>query len=856
MRLLISLLFLLVLVGATMLAPVALAKPVAEYLPAANQYDSSVPLPKSVLGWELGDWHVRHDQLVAYHEALASASNRVSIEEIGRTHEQRPLKLLTITHPDNFARLDQIRQAHIDGAADAPLVLWFGYSVHGNESSGANAGLLFAYHLAGLQAPAFDEALRNTVILIEPSINPDGLSRFAQWANMHKSTSALVADRANREHQEVWPGGRFNHYWFDLNRDWLLLTHPESEARIAQFQKWRPHVLTDFHEMGSDNTYFFQPGVPERKHPLTPEQNVELTAKLAAFHAKALDAAGRLYYSEESFDDFYYGKGSTYPDVQGAIGILFEQASSRGHLMATDNGHLSFAQGIQNQLATSLSTLEGALSIGDQLKAHRRDFFRDAGREANADRTRAWVFGDATDVTRGRRLAQIFRAHDIDVFELAKRIRAGDATFEPGSSWVIPTNQRQYRLIKAMFESRTEFQDSTFYDVSAWTLPLAFNLPYAAQTSAADLLGDALVGETAEVAVPGPAYAYALRWSDYDSPRVLADLLSNEVRVRVATKPLVAVTRQGPQRFERGTVIIASNIHQVKDLPSILQASGGGFVELTTGLTPDGVDLGSPSVEALEPVKPLIVVGPGVNATEVGEIWHLLDTRIGLPLVMVDKHRLKSTDLNDYTHVVMADGSYSDVNQEWVERLKDWIKAGGVLVSARRGAAWATEQELHKAGSADESDDKSDQADDNEAIERKPYADHADDFSKTVIGGTIVNGMLDVTHPIGYGYSREQVPLLHRGTTFLELSDNPYETVIQYADEPLLAGFLGDERKTQMAGSAALIASRSGKGAVIRFTFNPNFRGVWYGTNKLFLNALFFGQLIDNTPVPDTDKRL
>jgi len=841
------------LIAAILLMNTALAKPVQDFLPEGS-YTDAIPQPQQVLGWQLGEWHARHDQLVNYYAALASGSPRVAVETVGYSHEQRPLQLVTITHPENFERLEQMRQAHIENAADAPLVLWFGYSVHGNESSGANAAPAFAWYLAANEDPAFIETLRNTIILMEPVVNPDGLSRFAQWANMHKSLSSPVADRANREHQEVWPGGRFNHYWFDLNRDWLLLTHPESQARIAQYQKWRPHVLTDFHEMGSDATYFFQPGVPERKHPLTPEENVELTAKLGAFHARALDQAGELYYSEESFDDFYYGKGSTYPDVQGTIGILFEQASSRGHLMATVNGSLSFAQTIQNQVTTSLSTLQGSFAIADELKAHRKTFFADAAREAAADRIKAWVFGDATDPTRSRRLAEIISQHGIEVYELASRHRQNDDVFEPGSSWIVPTQQRQYRLIKSMFETRTEFADSTFYDVSAWTMPLAFGVPFQGIGQVGNLQGDPIGDSVTSPAPEQGAYAYALAWSDYNSPSILAKLLAEEIKVRAATRSFVAVTSSGPQRFERGTLIIQDREQQLFE---VLGEQAGALVALRSGLTPDGIDLGSPSMRVLEPVRPLIVVGPGVSPLEVGDIWHLLDTRVGQPLTMVDKHRLQQTDLSDYSHVVLADGNYRDLPEGWIESLYDWVNAGGVLVAQRRASAWVTEQGLHQRQPND------DDPIDAESSEQEPsedarlaYGDYSNDFSQTVVGGAIAQGEVDITHPLAYGYSRTTLPLLMRGTTFFQVSDNPYETVIAYSEQPVLAGFIGEARVEQLAGSAALLADRVGQGAVIRFNFNPNFRGVWYGTNKLFLNALYFGQLIDATPVPDTEKRL
>ena len=338
------------------------------YLPTGITYDTSVPTPRSVLGFVVGEWHVRHDQLATYMRVVAETSDRVKIEVTGRTHEQRPLLMLTISSAENLARLEEIRQAHLvlsDPAApapdtsDMPVVINLGYSVHGNEASGSNAALLVAYYLAAATGGEIERLLDNAIILLDPSLNPDGLARFAQWANMHRGR-VLMADPNHREHREGWPNGRTNHYWFDLNRDWLLAQHPESHARLEQFHRWRPNVLIDVHEMGSSSTYFFQPGVPNRKNPLTPETNVRLTEEIAGFHAEALDSLGSLYYSEETFDDFYYGKGSTYPDAHGSVGILFEQASIRGHLRSTSDGDLSFPFAIRNQLTTTLSTLSAA----------------------------------------------------------------------------------------------------------------------------------------------------------------------------------------------------------------------------------------------------------------------------------------------------------------------------------------------------------------------------------------------------------------------------------------------------------------------------------------------------------------
>jgi hypothetical protein len=293
-------------------------------------------------------------------EVLAASSDRISLKVIGYTHEKRPLLQLTITSPDNHENIEAIRQQHLRSANvaidhDSKLVVWLGHSIHGNEESGSNSSMLSAYYLAASQSEFVTTLLDEAVILHDPSFNPDGLNRHASWSNSNRSKNP-VADRNHRINNSDWPSGRTNHYLFDINRDWLPLVHPESQARIAEFHRWLPHVLTDQHERGRDG-YFFQPGVPSRQNPLTPVENLQMTRALAQYHAKAMDEAGETYFTEDDYDDFYYGKGSTYPDINGTIGILFEQPSIMGPVLERDTGLLTFSEAISNHLRTTLSTL-------------------------------------------------------------------------------------------------------------------------------------------------------------------------------------------------------------------------------------------------------------------------------------------------------------------------------------------------------------------------------------------------------------------------------------------------------------------------------------------------------------------
>ena len=766
-----------------------------------------------------------------------------------------------------------------------PAVVYLGYSIHGNEASGANASLVVAYHLASSESPEVRSLLDRMVVLLDPALNPDGLGRFAHWANMYRGTHP-VADPNDREHVEAWPGGRTNHYWFDLNRDWLLLVHPESRNRVRVFQRWRPNVLADFHEMGSRSTYFFQPGVPSRQNPLTPAENLELTREFARYHARALDRAGSLYFTEETFDDFYYGKGSTYPDVQGTVGILFEQASARGHVQEVQEGQqgrqapITFPFAIRNQAITSFSTLQAAADHRADLLAYQRSFFRDALAGAARAPVQGYVVGSAGDTARLDELVGVLRRHGIEVDRLTRSVQATDTlgearSFTPESAVIIPVRQRQARLIEALFERRTDFADTTFYDVSAWTLPLAFDLPWAelgAEAFSADLAGEA-VGEEGlatrppEAAVPaGDPVAWAFEWTGYYAPRTLERLLRAGVLARVATRPFDAETADGSRRFGDGTVIIPLGLQrdragEIRDLLATGEVEDGTAVyALTSGLTPGGVDLGSPSLRPLSEPRPMLVVGDGVASYAAGEIWHLLDHRFGVPVSLVDRSELAGPDLDRtlarYTHIILVDGRWQDLSEAETAALDGWVRDGGALIGIQAGGTWAEAAILGlgddggRGGERVPLEIEIGNGEHHHEVSR-PYASFRDDVAVPLIAGSIFETRLDRTHPLAYGYTSDLLPVFRDSTGTLAETDNPYDTPVRYVDEPLLAGYVSPENLRHLAGQPAVIATRVGRGVVVRMVDDPVFRGIWLGTSRLMLNAVFFSSAIERTEVPE-----
>ncbi len=827
---------------------VAFAMTSAQYLPADANLDASIPSPESQTGWEPGDWRIHHPALVQYLFNLAEKSDRVSIKVTGYTYEQRPLLQLVISSEENQSKLESLRKAHLkaaeSGDLDAPLVVWLGYSVHGDEASGSNAALIVAWYLAASRSEYVKELLKNTIIILDPSLNPDGLDRFSSWSNSNQSLSP-VGDKNGRIHNQAWPPGRTNHYLFDLNRDWLPLVHPESRARITEYHRWLPHVLTDHHETGHDG-YFFQPGVPTRQHPLTTPENLEMTRALASYHAKSLDSAGVMYFTEDTYDDFFYGKGSTYPDINGSIGILFEQPRVNGQVYNRDSGPLTFPETIHNQVRTSLSTLKGAYELRDELKKYQAGFFRTTQQRASRAGFQAWIIGDGNDPARALELMDIFKRHRVDYQTLSSEISAGGEVFKPGHAWVIPVKQRQFGLAQALLEIRTEFEDNTFYDISAWSLPMAYNLPFAKLTRLPDTT-DSFSPPTASVPEAG-AVAWVIPWQQLLAPSLLQDLLDADVRVRAATKPF----SMDGMAFGEGSLVLLAGIQDEDKIDTILEtlqkaaARGVNVHSYNTHLTQSGPGLGTSHFKILPNIKPLLIIGNGVRSYDAGEAWFQMDQRLGVSPVMVEMARLKKVNLNDYTHLLMVDGNYETFNKDLKGRIAVWVSDGGILIATQGAATWA-ESLCFDTDGCEENQDAEEAPD--EPSEPMTYADFDDQKAQRTIGGAIVNARVDSTHPVTFGYNNE-MPLFRKGSTLLEVSKNPFATPVRYAENPLVSGYIGSERLAEMSNQPAVIAERHGKGLVVRFANNPLFRGFWRGTERLWVNALYFGPLVGTTELP------
>ena len=823
---------------------------------AGINYDLSIPKPEDVIGHKIGDRHTRTSQIVDYYESIASVSDRVDLDDHARSHEGRRLIHAIVTHPDNHKNLENIRIENVKisdmpnqmknkNLDKMPLVAYLGFSIHGDEASGAEAAVLLLHHLAAGQGDEIDQILRNTIIIIDPMFNPDGRDRFANWANGNRGI-VPTTDTQDREHNQPWPRGRTNHYLFDLNRDWMPVTQPESQGRVKLFHHWRPQFLLDVHEMGRNSTFFFQPGIKSRTNPNTPKEGVELTYKIAPFFAKRLDDIQSMYYSEQSYDDFYYGKGSTYGDIHGSVGILFEQGSSRALETESNQGKLTYAFTVRNQYMATLGAIDGLVALRKEFLRYQREFYATSSAVATKNKIKGYLINLKENRTRVQMLVKTLQSHRVDAYTLKKPITVKGKRFNKGEAVIIPTNQPQTRFIAGVMEKVTAFEDSLFYDVSAWTLPLAFGVDYyevkqkpdaflGAKLKAMNLDGGELVGGKA-------TSAYLMPWNRYFNPKSLYSILDSGILPRITTAPFSAEVAGKSMQFKRGTIVIpvvqrdadatitAAELHRLME--KLVSEDHVQIYATNSSSTPSGPDLGGAFQGVLKKPHVALLSGAGTSAYGSGEIWHLIDNRMNIPVSRLNAENLNRNKLSKYNTIIFPDGYYSKLDSTDVNHLKEWVSSGGTLISVQSGSKWIVDNNVI----------------DEELVENQKLAlDIPYDQVRLLtgaqrIGGAIFNINIDNTHPLGYGY-RNKHPVFRRGYTFFKLSESAAANVGRYTNKPLLSGYVSEEKLAGIKDTASIIAKKQGSGHVVMFADNPAFRAFWYGTNGLLLNAIFFGHI-------------
>ena len=806
------------------------------FYPNKGSFDASIPTPEQFLGYAIGEQHTRHDRIVAYLKELDRLSDKVSFEIIGETFEHRAQVVAIFSSPENHKNLEQIRLQHLSNQTNGtnnkvPLVIHLAYNVHGNEPSSSEAALLTAYYLTASQSDQTKEWLNNMIITLDPVINPDGRDRHTHWANMHKGTPA-VADPNDREHNEIWPGGRFNHYWFDLNRDWFLGTFPETRNRINFFHKWRPYVQTDHHEMGTNSTFYFDPGKESSNNPIVPDYLYKnIYPKFGEYFTKATDNIGSMYFTKEAFDKLYPGYGSSYINFYGGAGFLFEQGSSRGHVQETTTIPITFGFTIRNQFTASLATITASLAEKEDLIELRKQFYLTSKQQAANSVIKGYSFGDPNDFNRTKAFIDLLLLHRIDIYKVPN-----------STNYFVPTAQDNYIMVKSIFENQITYKDSTFYDASTWSLIHAYGLPFTEVKSSMVLpekINAPLVLNNTPIVKSN--YAYLVSNTDYNIHQFIYALQSEGVFVQTATRTFSTNINGENKNFGYGSIIISVQQQNVgaDELYNIIsKASVDANIKVhtvATGFSNSGIDLGSNYVKTLKKPEAAMIIGNGVAASEAGEIWHLLDQRLHMPITKIDILTFSRVRLERYNTLVMVSGAYNLLDKSSVDKIKAWVQNGNTLITIKSGAEWAIKNGFTKFKLA---------VDSTTTKGRLDYDRASDMEGAKALGGSIFTIDLDTTHPIGYGFSKRKVSVYKNNSTFFQNSTSAYSTIAQYTNTPLVGGYLHPNSLKMIKNSPSILVGAEGSGRVILFADEPNFRGTWYGTNKLFLNALFLGSIM------------
>ena len=788
--------------------------------------------PSEFLGYELGTQFSRHHEVVDYYEHLAAAlPNQIKLIEYGQTNERRPLLLAILSTPENMANLEAIRTEHLksltgEGNADKAIV-WLSYNVHGNESVSTEASMKTIYELLTKKK----DYLKETIVLIDPCINPDGRDRYSNWYNQYKNTPFQV-DPNSKEHHEGWWSGRSNHYIFDLNRDWAWLTQVESQQRLKQYNQWMPHVHVDFHEQGVNDPYYFAPAA-EPYHEVITKFQRDFQETIGRNHAKYFDAEGWFYFTKERFDLLYPSYGDTYPTYNGGIGMTYEQGGSgrAGLGIITRNGDtLTLKDRIAHHFTTGLSTVEVASKNVEKLNTEFKKFFR----RSNFKYKSYVLSGNEDHISM---LSELLDKHQI-AYGKAKKGTVKGYDFSTGTtrsknvdetSLVVSTNQSKGTLVKVLFEPNAKLSDSLTYDITAWSLPFAYGL----ETIASNQLVAQTKGSAKTLSsVAGDAYAYVADWNSMNDARFLAELLQNGIHVRTAYAPFSV----DQNSYARGSLIITrSDNASTKDWTSRLFAAANThkvtLKTVSTGFVDSGKDFGSSYVQMLKKPKIAVLSGGPTNSYRFGEIWHFFEKQLGYPLTVIDTDYADNVDFSSYTHLILPGGRYGRfMNEERKQALKDWVRQGGTLIAMGGSIGSLTGDNGFGIKAKPREEDTTDSS-------PLAHEDRQREAMKNAITGAIFKAKVDPTHPLAYGYGNTYFTLKLGSSSYEYLSSG--NAVYLEGKSTPASGFAGSNAQKRIQNSLLFGVENVGRGQVVYMVDNPLFRGFWENGKLFFANALF-----------------
>lgn len=906
----------------------------------SQKYDPNIPTVESVLGYKTAEKFSPYSNIERFYTALAVKSDRIKLQSYGETYEGRKQWLLTISSPKNLARLDEIKAniaklhdprnssaADTDALANStPVIVWLGYGVHGNEANSAEAAMQVAYELAASQDAKVAEWLDNCVILIDPLTNPDGHERYVQYYNSTAGAQP-VSDRFAAEQQERWPSGRFNHYYFDLNRDWAWQSQQETKNRMKVYLQWHPQVSVDLHEMGRGGTYFFAP--PARPvHDLVRSQLAKWYEVFGKGNAAAFDKYGFRYFTHEVYDLFAPFYGDSWPALNGAIGMTYEQAGGGAGLsveLEDSERTLTLKDRAQRHFVASLATIDtSSKNRAARLKDY-AEFHRAAIRNGQSAKAKQYFIPATND--RAAELVNLLMAEGVEVKRATAEFSITDgagywppqvvnekkedkkeekkeeakvdkkkddgkkeskeskpipaaapvtpekipAKFAAGT-YVVDLAQPSGVLAQALLERDSKPEWNDFYDITAWSLPYAYNVEaYSGSAAAATETLKAPVRVQGSITGAQNAAAYAISWDQVAAPRTLAKLLTAGVRAYVNIKPFKAAG----ENFAAGAIIIpaetnTANFHQ--QVREIATKEGARVVGLSSGLVESGVDIGSANMRFVRKPRIAVITDTPVSPSDYGAIWHYLEQEIGQPFTPIKAESFGGVALNNYNVIIVPDASEGGLSRNLnTDRVRDWISGGGVLITMERSAVWATKNKSglasvgyklipinaererveadKKAKKDDDDDDEKPSSDEKkkqaqQKLDRKLMTwEQRERFAQAdQIPGAILRTKVDTTHPLGFGLTPE-LPIINNTAPILTLTDKGENAIYFAKGSVRLAGFITEDNEKRLPLTAWAVRERIGRGHIILFAGSPLFRGFFRGSARALLNAIYFGNV-------------
>ena len=794
--------------------------------------------PSDFLGYDIGTQFSRHSQVVDYFDHVSKEMNEnILLINYGKTYERRPLFYAVISSKENIAEIESIRLNNLsaldvnENRSNDKAIVWLSYNVHGNESSSTEASMQTVYELLTGRA----ELLQNTVVIIDPCLNPDGRDRYANWYNQTKTTP-YNTNKISREHIEPWPGGRANHYLFDLNRDWAWITQIESQQRLREYQKWMPHVHVDFHEQGINEPYYFAPAA-EPYHEVITNWQRDFQFMIGKNNAKYFDENGWLYFTKEIFDLLYPSYGDTYPTYLGAIGMTYEQAGGGVAglgILNSEGKNLTLVDRVKHHTVAGISTVEISSANSDRLNKEFVNFFK------NKNKSTYYIMnGDSDKIDQ---LSKFLKKHEIDFYSTkVQKLNAFNYNKNKITSYttttndlIIPNSQAKGKLVDVFLERTTKLSDSMTYDITAWSLPFVYGLN--AYSTSKKIETSEYKENKVENIIDEDAVAYASIWNHMNDAKFLSNLIENKIKVRYNEK----IIRNGDLTLPRGSVIIykgdQTDLVYEKVLFELADKNNIKLHPIYSGMSEFGPDLGSDSVKLVKNKKIAIFSGEDgsnrVSSLNYGAIWHFFEQELKYPLTHLNIDNFKNIELNQFDVLIIPSGYYGSIgNEANLEKIRKWISKGGNLIAFENAIRIFTDKDgfsikLKRNKSENKQEDVK-------------YEDLNRNRIQNYLSGAIFKINLDNTHPLAFGYPNEYYSLKTSTSTYENLKTG-YNVGKINEDDDSTIGFVGDKIKNKFKNSLVFGHERIGRGNIIYFTDNVMFRNFWENGKLFLVNSIFY----------------